>query len=123
MLDPDVREILDDPEVGGGVKFTVYRSQQVRIKGSVKLETQTIHATGNIQPMDKSAMQNTAEDQLNEQIVIRTTTVLQNGTRTETGDVYGADEVLYRGSRWRVLRVDNWEDWGFVTAYATKVRE
>ncbi|MBR3587784.1 MAG: hypothetical protein IKO00_17330 [Oscillospiraceae bacterium] len=122
MLDPDVTEILDDPEVGGGVSFLVRRPKETRVKGSVELTYEEIHATGNIQPAEKSATQGVNEDQLNEQIVIRTTTVLQAGTRNETG-VYHADEVFYKGFRWRVLRVENWEDWGFVTAYATRTRE
>ena len=122
MLDPDVREILDDPEVGGGVSFLIRRPTQKRVKGSVKLSYEEIAATGNIQPVDKSIMQGQNEDQMNEQIVIRSTFYMQAGTR-ENGVVYGADEITFRGIRWRVTRVENWSDWGFVTAYATRVRE
>lgn len=122
MLNPDVTEILDDPELGGGVSFTVRRIKIVRVKASVTKDATEFLATGNIQPVDKSAMQNSDEDKLSEQIVIRTTAILQNGMRNEDG-TFEPDEVLYKGSRWRVLRVENWEDWGFVTAYATRVRE
>ena len=72
MLDPDVTEILDDPEVGGGVSFLVRRPKETRVKGSVELTYEEIHGTGNIQPAEKSATQGVNEDQLNEQIVIRT---------------------------------------------------
>lgn len=136
MLNPDVREILLDPDVGGGVTFQVRRPRQVRNRGSVELVYTEYTAVGNIQPASKSAAQSTNEDQLDEQIVIRTTFILQAGSRetltvvddvtgeerTETA-VYQADEVIYHGYRWRVTRLDNWEDWGFVTAYATRVRE
>ena len=122
MLDPDVREILDDPEVGGGVSFLIKRKKQIRVKGSVNEEVTDIPATGNIQPVNKSIQQTANEDQLDEQIVIRTTAMLQAGTRSAEG-VFGADEVVYQDIRWRVTRVDNWMEWGFVTAYATRVRE
>ena len=122
MLDPDVREILDDPEVGGGVSFTVKRVKHIREKVSVKKEVETFEATGNIQPANKSATPGVNEDALDEQIVIRTTFILQSGRR-EAGEEYGADEVIFKGNRWRVLRVNNWEDWGFVEAYATRTRE
>ena len=122
MLDPDVREILDDPEVGGGVSLLIRRPTQVRVKGSIEQTYEEIPATGNIQPQEKSAGQTANEDQLNESIVIRTTAYLQAGSR-ENGAVYGADEITYKGIRWRVTRVDNWYDWGFVTGYATRVRE
>lgn len=123
MLNPDVTEILDDPEVGGGVSFLIRRPTQVRAKGTVTLSYEEITATGNIQPQEKSASQNTNEDQLNEQIVIRTTAYLQAGTRNADGSVLGADEIIFADIRWRVTRVDNWIAWGFVTAYATRVRE
>ena len=122
MLNPDVTEILDDPEVGGGQPFLIRRPKQVRTKGSVTLVTEESAATGNIQPADKSATQDTNEDQLNEQIVIRTTAYLQAGTRDASG-VYQADEIIWNGIRWRVTRVENWIEWGFVSAYATRVRE
>jgi len=121
MLNPDVTEILDDPELGGGVSFTIRRPRLVRSRATVEKSFVPIEATGNIQPVDKSASQDSSEDKLSEQIVIRTTTTLQAGTRDETGAT-GADEVFYKNSWWRVTRVDNWEDWGFVVAYATRVR-
>lgn len=122
MLDPDVTAILDDPDVGGGVSFTVKRSKSTRIKGSVYLSTEEIPATGNIQPSDKSMNQRVNEDELNEQIVIRTTQYLQNGSRIK-GETFLADEIIFDDARWKVTRVENWKDWGFVTAYATKIRE
>ena len=128
MLDPEVYEILDDPEVGGGVSFLIRRPTQTRRKSAVEIDWEEIPATGNIQPADKSANPSLNEDQLNEQIVIRTTAYLQAGTRSRdagTGEnqVLGADEVIFHDIRWRVTRVENWFDWGFVTAYATRVRE
>lgn len=122
MLNPDVTEILDDPELGGGLAFLIRRPKQVRVKGSVELVTEEIPATGNIQPAEKTATPNANEDQLNERIVIRTTAYIQAGTRDATG-VYQADEIIFKGIRWRVTQVENWIDWGFTSAYATRVRE
>ena len=40
MLNPDVTEILDDPEVGGGVSFQVKRTTNARVLGSVEQTTE-----------------------------------------------------------------------------------
>ncbi len=122
FLDPDVLEIIDDPDVGGGVAFTVIRTKLTRTKSSVTKGTTEIHATGAIQPVTKTATPGDAEDILNEQIVIYTTCILQAGGKMNGGN-YAADEILYRGLRWRVNSVDNWAEWGFTVGHATRMRE
>ena len=122
MYYPDVTAILDDPEVGGGVDFIVERKSMVRNRGTFTIKPTTFSATGNIQPVEKGFNQLSPEDQKNEQIVIRTTFVLLDGSHNADG-VTGTDEVIYQNKRYRVTKVNNWEDWGFVEAYATRVRE
>ena len=121
MLMPDVTEILDDPELGGGVSFEVIRTQNIRSAGHITQQTQTLHATGNIQPANKSTQSSTVEDPLSESIVIYTTFIFQTG-QNDYSEFTGPDEVIYQGIRYRVTSVNNWKDWGFTIANAERVR-
>ena len=127
MLMPDVTPILDDPEVGGGQGFQVLRTRTTRTfntqtqKLGETPQTQTLNATGNIQPQTKNVQPSTAEDLLNEGIVVYSTFIFQTGSTDSTGFT-GPDEILYNGIKWRVTQVDNWKEWGFNIAYATRVR-
>ena len=147
MLNPDVTEILDDPEVGGGIAFQVRRVLNKRTKGSVEREVTLLDATGNIQPQELNIQSSTVEDLLTEQIVIRSVfpfTVGENdgdltpvpvdpSATTQEGEdppepqyvatFCGPDEVLWNNKVWRVTRVENWSEWGFTVAYATRVRD
>jgi len=122
MLMPDVTDILDDPEVGGGVTFTVTRNKSVRNRGGYKKTPEKYTATGNIQPQDMNNQSSTAEDLLNESIVIYSTFLFQAGSNTGAS-IVEADVVSYNGLSWRVTRVDNWHDWGFSRAYATRIMD
>ena len=120
MLLPDVTEILDDPEVGGGVPFQVRRKIITRRLGSNVVEPLIFDLTGSIQPVDRSAQPSTAEDNLSESIVVRAAFEFQAGTNNGASFTE-PDEVLFNGAVWRVTRAENWSMWGFSTAYATKV--
>lgn len=122
MLLPDVLEIIDDPEVGGGVEFQVIRTVTTRKLGTVENVTQTINATGNIQPEGKGIQASTLEDPMNEGIVIYSTFIFQTGANSGGISFTGPDEVIWNGIRWRLTRVDNWADWGFTIAHAERVR-
>lgn len=122
MLYPDVTEILDDPEVGGGVSFTVNRIELTRVRGSYTKTTVSHNCTGNIQPVSLGISQNGSEDAQNEEIVIRSTFAFQVGSNDSSGTT-GPDEVLYKNKRYRVTRVEDYSDWGFTVGYATRVRE
>lgn len=123
MLLPDVTAILNDPEVGGGVAFQVRRVENERSLGSV-IQHETIYdCTGNIQPQDMSVSASTTEDEYSESIVIRSTFAFMVGSNDGGSTFMGEDEVLWDGKVWRVTRVENWKDWGFSVAYATKVMD
>ena len=126
MLMPDVTAILDDPEVGGGVSFVVERKTLVRTVGTITTNVERFTATGNIQPADKGFNQQSDEDKLNETIVIYSRFTFQIGSHIPSDDSSGmteTDEVLYKNKRYRVTRMDDWSDWGYTRAYATRVRE
>lgn len=119
MLDPDVLEILDDPEVGGGVPFLVRRKTTTRVLGGAETDEALFDLTGSIQPADKSIQSSTTEDIKSESIVVRAAFEFQTGTNNGKS-IIQTDEILYKDTVWRVTRVENWSDWGFSTAYATK---
>ena len=120
MLNPDVLEIIDDPDVGGGVPFQVRRVKNVRVRGNVTQQEELIPLTGNIQPEGKNSQTSTSEDLLTEGIVVYAAFEFNTGTNVMS-EFTGPDEILYRNDVWRVTRVDNWSDWGFSIAHATKV--
>ena len=122
MLLPDVLEIIDDPELGGGVSFQVIRTLSSREVGTVVNNEVTIEATGNIQPQNKSTQSSTVEDNLSEGIVIYSTFIFQTGENNGGSHFVGPDQIFWGGHRWRVTSVDNWENWGFTIARAEKVR-
>lgn len=122
MLMPDVTEILNDPEVGGGQAFRVLRNSAVRSRGGY-IKTPTVYnATGNVQPQDKSNQSSTTEDLLTETIVAYSTFCFQTGSNTGSA-IVEADIILYDDKQWRVTRVDDWSKWGYTRAYATRVKE
>ena len=123
MLMPDVREILNDPEVGGGVAFQVRRVTNTRVLGSVTRTVTTYDVTGNIQPVELSVSASTTEDLLTENIVIRAEFEFKVGNNNGGVSFEGEDEVLWDGKTWRVTRVEDWSKWGFSTAYATRVMD
>ena len=122
MLLPDITHVIDDPEVGGGVRFTVVRQSRKRtlVAGaSEKTVNEKLIATGNIQPAQTSDLQLFPEEQRNTKIiVIRSTFTFQLGD--DNGSGYNpTDYVIYQGEVYKVTRIDMWQSWGFQTAYAT----
>jgi len=123
MLMPDVTEILNDPEVGGGVAFQVRRVTNKRVLGSVTRSEEIIDLTGNIQPVELSVSASTTEDLMTENIVIRAAFEFMVGSNSGDVSFVGEDEILWDGKTWRLTRVENWSKWGFSTAYAERVRD
>lgn len=125
MLSPDIREILYDPDVGGGQAFIVERKTKKRSKGrlSDEAEVEIINAIGSVQPAGVDVLQQLQEaDRRNTVIVVRTETPMQMGSTGDDGDVL-ADEILYRGGRYKILQLKDWTAWGMSVAYATRVGE
>ena len=123
MLLPDVTEIINDPDLGGGVSFQVRRIVNTRTVAGVSQAVQTIDLTGNIQPTDMAARPSTAEDVLSEGIVVRALFAFSTGINDGGVTFTGPDEILYLNKTYRVTQVDDWAQWGFTTAYAERVME
>ena len=117
---PDVLDIIDDPEVGGGVPFQVRRVLNKRIMGDVKQTEEIFNATGNIQPSEKTSQASTPEDIKTERIVIYSTFEFIMGANNGA-EFTGPDEILHNGNTYRLISVENWKEWGFMIAHAERV--
>ena len=122
MLMPDVTAILYDPEVGGGQSFKVIRNASVRSRGGYTRTPTETTAVGNIQPQDKSNQSSTVEDLLKESIVIYSTFCFQTGSNTGSS-IVEADIVFWNDLYWRVTQVQDWSQWGYTQAYATRIMD
>lgn len=121
---PDVTFLLDDPDLGGGVAFTVIRQSRIlSLVSDVSVTTESIQATGNIQPAQPEDLQQLPEEQRHETVIVIRSTFNFRLASEEDGVQYLPDEVEYNGNRWKVTRVDQWAAWGFTTAWATLRRE
>ena len=125
MLMPDVTELLDDPDLGGGEAFTVVRDTRTRsLEASAQgaISRVRIDATGNIQPAQTEDLQLLPdEDRSEETIVIRSVLSFQLGSDGHASYTL-PDIVLYDNRAWKVIRIDHWQSWGFNTVYAKCLR-
>lgn len=118
---PDITELLDDPDVGGGQSFQVERTSGIRANGKKVPSTPTLHnATGNIQPAQPKELERLPEEDRKKNVIaIRSTFNFQMGS-DDGGKAYtDPDVVIIGGKRYRVLKIDDWSLYGFQCAFAT----
>ena len=115
-LMPDITALLVDPELGAQ-RFSISRRAGRWHEGRFEPESEEIiEATGNIQPANAEALQFFPEGERRRgAITIRTATLLH---LTDGTDI--ADSVLWRGERYKLIRVDRWDDYGFCVGYASR---
>lgn len=123
MLRPDIRSLMNDPDIGGGQSFVIVRSYHRRLKGRLddSPTVTRISATGSIQPAGVEVLQQLPEaDRSGKVIIIRSETQMQMGSTDSEGDLQ-PDEIEHNGERYKVLQAKDWTKWGMSVAYATKV--
>lgn len=124
MLRPDITQMLEDPDIGGGQPFTIVRRARTRVKGrfdSGATTTTRIAATGTLQPAGFEALQQLPEADRSENVmIIRTTTPLQIGKSGDASDTL-SDEIEYSGEKYKILQLKDWGKWGMYVAYVTRV--
>ena len=115
-LSPDVTELLVDPDLGAQ-EFTVRRRKGEWLYGRLELVSdETLTAVGIIQPPSPEELQFFPEGERRKGMVaIYTQTMLH---LSEGEDV--ADEVMWRGETYKLVRVERWDDYGYCVAYAQK---
>ena len=121
----DISFAVFDPELGC-TAFTVERITYTRSRSGTTSRTITVQALGCIHPGTPEMLQLLPEEEKNEQfIAIYTDYALSTGTPEGSGasSFTGADRVHWGGKTWRVVRVRDWQMFGYVQAYAVLMRE
>ena len=120
FLSPDVTEILDDPDVGGGQPFVSIRTIRRRtLRSGTDEQIIRTPCTGNVQPNGMQQVNHTDQEGSHDvDIVVRSKHLFELGRELEDGIYQLDDELEWHGKRYRVTSVDDWSEWGFTTAYA-----
>ena len=120
----DISSAIFDPELGC-TTFTVERITYTRSRSGTASRTQTDQAVGCIHPGTPEMLQLLPEEEKAEEfIAIYTDYPLSTGTEESSGASFiGADKVYWGGKTWRVVRVRDWQMFGYYQAYAVRIRD
>ena len=121
----DISFAVFDPELGC-TAFTVERITYTRIRAGTTSRTVTVQALGCIHPGTPEMLQLLPEEEKNEQfIAIYTDYALSTGTPEGSGAVSftAPDRIHWNSQTWRVVRVRDWQMFGYYQAYAVLMQE
>ena len=120
----DISSAIFDPELGC-TGFTVDRITYTRSRSGTTSRTVTASAMGTIHPGTPEMIQLLPEEERQEEfIAIYTDYPLSTGTPEGSGVSFiGPDRVHWNGQTWRVVRVRDWQMFGYYQAYAVLLRE
>ena len=96
-----------------------------RTRAGTTSRTVTAQALGCIHPGTPEMLQLLPEEEKAEEfIAIYTDYALSTGTPEETGASFvAADRIHWNSQTWRVVRVRDWESFGYFQAYAVLMHE
>ncbi len=120
----DISSALFDPELGCTV-FTVERITCTRSREGTTSRSMTEQARGCIHPGTPEMLKLLPEEDRQETfIVIFTDYALSTGDPGEDGASFDApDRIHWNGQTWRVVKVRDWQGFGYVQAWAVRMRE
>ncbi len=121
----NISDAVYDPELGSTV-FTVERITYTRSRSGTGVHSETVQATGCIHPGTPEMLQLLPEEEKNETfIAIYTDCPLSTGTPEAAGvsTFTGPDRIHWNGQTWRVVRVRDWQGFGYYQAYALLMQE
>ncbi len=121
----DIISAVFDPELGC-TAFTVEQITYIRGRSGTTSRSTTAQAMGCIHPGTPEMIQLLPEEEREEQfIAIYTDYALSTGTPEGSGasSFTGPDRVHWSGQIWRVVRVRDWQMFGYYQAYAILMRE
>ena len=120
----DIMSAIFDPELGC-TAFTVERITYTRGRSGTTSRSTTTQAMGCIHPGTPEMIRLLPEEEREEQfIAIYTDYALSTGTPESTGASFiGPDRVHWGGQTWRVVRVRDWQMFGYYQAYAVLIHE
>ena len=118
----DITSAIFDSELGC-TAFTVERITYTRTRAGTTSRSEMTQAMGCIHPGTPEMIQLLPEEEKNEQfIAIYTDYALSTGTPESTGASFiGPDRVHWGGQTWRVVRVRDWQMFGYYQAYAVRM--
>ena len=120
----EITSAIFDPELGCSA-FTVERITYTRSRGGTTSHSVTEQALGCIHPGTPEMLQLLPEEEKAEEfITIYTDYPLSTGTEELSGALSftGADRVYWGGKTWRVVRVRDWQMFGYYQAYAIRIQ-
>ena len=121
----DISNALFDPELGC-CAFTVERITCTRSRTGTTSRSVTAQALGCIHPGTPEMIQLLPEEEnTDEFIAIYTDYALSTGTAESSGasTFIAPDRVHWAGKTWRVVRVRDWQSFGYYQAYAVLLHE
>ena len=121
----DISSAVFDPELGC-TAFTVERITYIRSRSGTTSRTVTAQALGCIHPGTPEMIQLLPEEEKAEEfIAIYTDYALSTGVPEDTSahSFTGADRVHWAGKTWLVIRVRDWQSFGYYQAYAVLMHE
>ena len=120
----DITSAVFDPELGC-TAFTVERITCTRSREGTTACGRTEQAMGCIHPGTPETLKLLPEEeQLEAFIVIYTDCALGTGDPGEDGVSFDApDRIHWNGQTWRVVKVRNWQEFGYVQAWAVRIQE
>ena len=120
----DISSAIFDHELGC-TAFTVERITYTRTRAGTTSRSITAQALGCIHPGTSEMIRLLPEEEREEQfIAIYTDYALSTGTPESTGASFiGPDRVHWGGQTWRVVRVRDWQMFGYYQAYAVLIHE
>ena len=121
----DITSAVFDPELGC-TAFTVERITYTRSRSGTTSRTVTAQAMGCIHPGTPEILQMLPEEEKNNQfIAIYTDYALSTGTPEGSGAVSftAPDRIHWNSQTWRVVRVRDWQMFGYYQAYAVLMQE
>lgn len=119
-----ITSVLCDPELGSAA-FTVERITHTRSREGTVTRSVTEQAAGCVHPGTAETLKLLPEEVKKDAcIVIYTDYALSTGTQGEDGCSFTApDRIRWNGQAWRVVKVRNWQEFGFVQALAVLINE
>ena len=107
--------LLRAPALGAG-PFTVYRHPGEWVCGAFEAKEEKIDTIGIVQPAGKDALEQLPEgDRTRDAVAVFTETELNCG-----GSDRAADEIEWRGARYRVASVRRWDAFDYCQAVAVR---
>ena len=120
----NITDAIFDPELGCSA-FTVERITYTRTRDGTTSRTVTAQGLGCVHPGTPEMIRLLPEEEKTDEfIAIYTDYPLSTGTPESTGASFTApDRVHWGGKTWRVVRVRDWQAFGYFQAYAVLMRE